>query len=107
MRQARAETPGSQVTEYLFPTSVREAIHILEHYDGAARIMAGGTDLLPEIREGKLQGTAHPRCVVDITRIPDLECPSCNEILGVIGKSKGGRWAFKMRKGFFHRKLIK
>ena len=73
MRQAELDTSGLQTIEYLFPASVQEAIQILERYAGTARIIAGGTDVLPEIREGRLQGTARPHCLVDITRIPDLD----------------------------------
>jgi carbon-monoxide dehydrogenase medium subunit len=37
-------------------------------YGGEARVIAGGTDVLPEMREGKIA----PRCLVDVTRIPAL-----------------------------------
>jgi carbon-monoxide dehydrogenase medium subunit len=73
MRQAETDTGRSQGTDYVFPSSIQEAILTLERHDGAARIIAGGTDVLPEIREGKLQGTARPHCLVDITRIPGLD----------------------------------
>jgi carbon-monoxide dehydrogenase medium subunit len=36
---------------------------------GEARIIAGGTDVLPDIHRGKI----HPRCLIDITRIPGLD----------------------------------
>jgi CO/xanthine dehydrogenase FAD-binding subunit len=55
--------------EYLYPTSVEQAIGYLEAYDGQARIIAGGTDVMPDIRERKID----PRCLVDITRIPGLD----------------------------------
>ncbi len=38
---------------------------------------------------------------------PNLTCPSCQEVLGVPVISKGKRWAFRMRQGYFHRKLKK
>lgn len=56
------------MTEYFYPSSVEEAITHLETYDGEARIIAGGTDVMPDIRKQKI----NPRCLVDITRIPGL-----------------------------------
>jgi len=57
------------MAEYLFPKSVEEAIEQLEACDGAGRIIAGGTDVMADIRDGKIA----PRCLVDITRIPGLD----------------------------------
>jgi CO/xanthine dehydrogenase FAD-binding subunit len=54
--------------EYLFPRSVEEAIRFLENAAGCGRIIAGGTDLLADIRKNKIR----PHCLVDITRIRDL-----------------------------------
>jgi len=54
---------------YLFPTSVEEALETLASYNGRARLVAGGTDLILELREGKRQVEA----LVDITRIPGLD----------------------------------
>ena len=39
--------------EYLFPASVQEALEMLDSYKGEARIVAGGTDLILELKEGK------------------------------------------------------
>ena len=55
--------------QYLIPGSIEEAIHLLETHRGQARLIAGGTDVLPDIRQGK----SNPRCLVDITRIPELK----------------------------------
>ena len=55
--------------QYLIPGSIEEAIHLLETHRGQARLIAGGTDVLPDIRQGK----RNPRCLVDITRIPELK----------------------------------
>ena len=55
--------------EYLYPSSVEEAIARLDEYDGQARVIAGGTDVMPDIRRRRIQ----PRCLVDVTRIPGLD----------------------------------
>lgn len=54
---------------YEIPTSVEEALGILARYDGQARLIAGGTDLIIELQEGKCD----VGCLVDITRIPGLD----------------------------------
>ena len=56
------------MTEYLIPDTVEEAIHLLEHLRRPGAIIAGGTDVLPDLRKGKHA----PACLVDITRIPEL-----------------------------------
>jgi carbon-monoxide dehydrogenase medium subunit len=58
-----------QIREHLFPESVDEAIDLLHREKGRARIIAGGTDLTVEIRNGK-----NPyEVLVDVSRIPDLD----------------------------------
>ena len=85
MRLAETDTGMSQGTEYLFPLSIQEAIQILERYAGKARIIAGGTDVLPEIHKGRLQGSARPHCLVDITRIPGLDQIRITPVLVEVG----------------------
>ena len=57
------------MTEYYFPTSIEEALQCLEQYKGEARVIAGGTDVMADLRKGKIA----PRCLVDITRVPGLD----------------------------------
>jgi len=54
---------------YEIATSVEGALAILDRYGGRARLIAGGTDLVIELQEGKRQ----VECLVDITRIPGLD----------------------------------
>ena len=56
------------MTEYLIPDTIEEALRLLAAHAGQARIIAGGTDVLPDLRKGKLA----PACLVDVTRIPEL-----------------------------------
>jgi carbon-monoxide dehydrogenase medium subunit len=54
---------------YEMPTSVEEAVNTLARYRGQAQLIAGGTDLIIELQEGK-----HAvQCLVDVTRIPNLD----------------------------------
>lgn len=54
--------------EYEAPTTLAEAVQVLAKHNGTARPLAGGTDLIDQIRVGRQQ----PDIVVDIKKIPDL-----------------------------------
>jgi carbon-monoxide dehydrogenase medium subunit len=54
--------------EYLAPASVDEAVAVLERHQGRAKPLAGGTDLIDQIRLGRHQ----PDIVVDLKKIPEL-----------------------------------
>lgn len=55
--------------EYVIAKSVEEALHILQSHEGNARIIAGGTDLVPELKNG-MKKTG---CLVDISEIDSLK----------------------------------
>lgn len=54
--------------EYIAPASLREAIKILAARGSEAKPMAGGTDLLVQMRARRVQ----PERVIDVKRIPEL-----------------------------------
>ena len=55
-------------TEYISPTSVKEVLDILRERKGEARIIAGGTDLILDLKEE----TREVKYLVDITGIGEL-----------------------------------
>src|SRR5512134_297480 len=57
-----------QPFEYLTPKTLREAIDALARHNGQARALAGGTDLLVQMKEGR---TA-PKVIVNVKRISEL-----------------------------------
>ena len=61
--------------EYKAPGSIDEAITLLAQASGSARILAGGTDLLVQIRAG----FAKPSLVVDVKNIPELRTISLDD----------------------------
>lgn len=57
-----------QAFEYVSPTSVEEAVSLLSGMDGGARPLAGGTDLLVQLRAERFRLGR----VVDVKAIPEL-----------------------------------
>lgn len=55
--------------DYLIPRSLDEAISMVESYGERAKYIAGGTDLLVKIKEGKLR----PDYLVSLKKIPGLD----------------------------------
>ncbi|MEM7252878.1 MAG: FAD binding domain-containing protein, partial [Pseudomonadota bacterium] len=53
---------------FVSPTTVDDAVEELSKANGSARVLAGGTDLLVQLRSGRIQ----PEVVVDVKRIPEL-----------------------------------
>jgi aerobic carbon-monoxide dehydrogenase medium subunit len=51
--------------ELALPRSVDEALHVLKDRGSDARLLAGGTDLLPQMKNGLLK----PACVVDLSGV--------------------------------------
>ena len=56
-------------TYYHTPSTIDEALSLLQSYAGRARVIAGGTDLLLDIRQGHCP---RPEAMVDITHIAEL-----------------------------------
>jgi CO/xanthine dehydrogenase FAD-binding subunit len=55
--------------DYLIPETVEQALSHLQSGKGRARVVAGGTDLLLDLAEGKKEAGV----LVDLTRIPGLQ----------------------------------
>jgi len=55
--------------EYHLAASVEDALQTLERWQGRARLIAGGSDLVIDVHEGRHTS----ECVVDTTRIPELD----------------------------------
>ncbi len=54
--------------EYYAPTSVEDAVDLLDRFGGEAKVLAGGQSLLPLM---KLR-LAEPKALIDLNRIPNL-----------------------------------
>jgi carbon-monoxide dehydrogenase medium subunit len=67
---------------YHSPGSVEEAVSLLQHYDGRARVIGGGTDLLVEMRRGLHRPV---EAMVDASRIDGLDSITRDDDTIVIG----------------------
>jgi carbon-monoxide dehydrogenase medium subunit len=55
--------------EYLMPSSIDEAISLLASHGERARLVAGGTDVMVKLKEGKIS----PRYLISLRRVPGLD----------------------------------
>ena len=56
--------------EYVRPRSINEALSLLAQHEGEARLLAGGTDLLPKMKRREIEA---PKYVIDLKGIPNLD----------------------------------
>ncbi|MDH4267688.1 MAG: FAD binding domain-containing protein, partial [Deltaproteobacteria bacterium] len=54
--------------DYMAPSSLKEALNLLKKYKDKARLLAGGTDLIPKMKKRMVKATV----VIDLNRIPGL-----------------------------------
>jgi xanthine dehydrogenase FAD-binding subunit len=57
------------MTRYVAATSID---HALDELAGGARILAGGTDLMVQMRRARSQGAVLPESLLDVTGLPEL-----------------------------------
>lgn len=65
--------------EYFEPATLNETVALLGRYNGQANILAGGTDLLVEIKEQLKQ----PDYVINIKKLPGLDGLTYDEVEGL------------------------
>ncbi len=65
--------------EYFAPKSVKEACSLLLQYDGKAKVMTGGTDLLVDMKYRR----AAPQYLIGLRSVPDLDAITCSEAEGL------------------------
>jgi CO/xanthine dehydrogenase FAD-binding subunit len=66
--------------EYVLPKTIDEALSILAKNKGKARVLAGGTDLIPQLKSREVEA---PAFVVDLKGIPGLDKISYDKKAGL------------------------
>jgi CO/xanthine dehydrogenase FAD-binding subunit len=66
--------------DYLAPNTIDEALSTLSQYKGRAKVMAGGTDILPKLKEREIKA---PEYIIDLKGIPDLDYIKYDEVGGL------------------------
>jgi xanthine dehydrogenase YagS FAD-binding subunit len=63
-----------KVFELYDATTVEEAVTLLDQYGSRAKVVGGGSDLVPGVMKDWVQGPGmpYPEVLIDITTIPDL-----------------------------------
>ena len=69
-------------TRYHTPSSVNEALDLLAHYEGRARVVAGGTDLILELRQGHRPPV---EALIDVTCITELRAITSDGVTATVG----------------------
>lgn len=72
-RTSRRDPPAMRDLEYEAPTTLADAVSLLQKSNGSARPLAGGTDLIDYVRTGRLSADV----LVDVKRIPELNILEC------------------------------
>ncbi|MBU2550333.1 MAG: xanthine dehydrogenase family protein subunit M [Proteobacteria bacterium] len=73
--------------DYHAPASLEEVIDLLETHGQRARVLAGGTDLLVNMK----RGFEAPDCVVDLGRVPGLDVVKTTRTATLIGAGATAR----------------
>ncbi len=66
--------------EYVQPRTIDEALSLLARHEGEARLLAGGTDLVPKMKRREITPPAY---VIDLKGIPDLDYIDYDEEKGL------------------------
>jgi CO/xanthine dehydrogenase FAD-binding subunit len=66
--------------DYLEPHTIDEALSMLSQYKGRAKVMAGGTDILPKLKGREIKA---PEYIIALKGIPDLDYIKYDEVGGL------------------------
>lgn len=71
--------PGLPAFDYVRPSTADQVISLLQEHGAAAKLLMGGTDLFPGLRDGVFR----PRVVVDVKHLPGLRALTYEEETGL------------------------
>lgn len=71
--------PGLPDFDYVGAATAEEVVALLQEHGPAARLLMGGTDLFPAMRDG----AARPRVVIDLKQLPGMQAIACDPQAGL------------------------
>ena len=74
-------------SNYVLAATIDEAVQALAHAGGSARPVAGGTDLLLELQQGRHEPV---HTLVDVSTIPDLQREAKLTLVSSVSIVEGG-----------------
>jgi CO/xanthine dehydrogenase FAD-binding subunit len=66
--------------DYLEPNTIDEALSLLSQYKGRAKVIAGGTDILPKLKRREIKV---PEYIINLKGIPNLDYIKYDEVGGL------------------------
>jgi CO/xanthine dehydrogenase FAD-binding subunit len=66
--------------EYLAPKTIAEALSLLSRYKERAKVIAGGTDVVPQLKRREIKA---PQYIIDLKGIPGLDYIKYDEVGGL------------------------
>jgi CO/xanthine dehydrogenase FAD-binding subunit len=66
--------------EYLTPKTIAEALSLLSQYKERAKVIAGGTDVVPQLKRREIKA---PQYIIDLKGIPGLDYIKYDEVGGL------------------------
>ena len=66
--------------KYLAPKTIDEALFLLSQYKGRAKVIAGGTDVVPQLKRREIRA---PEYIIDLKGISDLDYIKYDEVGGL------------------------
>jgi CO/xanthine dehydrogenase FAD-binding subunit len=66
--------------DYLEPNTIDEALSMLSQYKGRAKVIAGGTDILPKLKRREIKA---PEYIINLKGIPNLDHIKYDEVGGL------------------------
>jgi CO/xanthine dehydrogenase FAD-binding subunit len=66
--------------DYLEPNTIDEALSMLSQYKGRAKVIAGGTDILPKLKRREIKA---PEYIINLKGIPNLDYIKYDEVGGL------------------------
>jgi CO/xanthine dehydrogenase FAD-binding subunit len=62
-----------KIPSYIAPSTLEEALDLLDHWGAGLRVLAGGTDVMTDLRTARLKSHSASPTLLDVSAIPELQ----------------------------------